>query len=109
MNSGDKLKATFFIWAAFVLASLFTIGGHDLNAVALFMGLIYTIAALSATYFVMDAKVVVAEEPVKAKRSRVDRLLSSLDDDELDTLRDRLSQSDGEVVSLEDVLRKGKG
>ncbi len=107
MNSGDKLKATFFIWVAFVLASMFTIAGHDLSGGAVFMALIYTIAALTATGFVMNSKDTAAE-PVKAKRSRVDRLLSSLDDDELDALRERLSQSDGEVVSLEDVLRQRK-
>jgi hypothetical protein len=107
MNSGDKLKATFFIWGAFVLAILFTMAGHEPNGGSAFMALIYTIAALTATGFVMTSHETAAE-PVKAKRSKVDRLLSSLDDDELDALRDRLAQSDGESVSLEDVLRKGK-
>ena len=107
MNSGDKLKAMFFIWVAFVLASMFTIAGHELSGGAVLMATIYTAAALIATGFVMTSKDT-AVEPVKAKLTRVDRLLSSLDDDELDALRDRLGQSDGEVVSLEDVLRKRK-
>jgi hypothetical protein len=50
------------------------------------------------------------EEAVKAKRSgRVERMLASLSEDELDALRDRLSDHDGEVVSLKEVLHQRRG
>lgn len=107
MNSGDKVRATFLIWISFALASMFTLAGHDLNVVALFIALIYTLAALLATHVVVDSKET-EDQPAKAKHSRIDRLLSSLSDDELDALRDRLSPDDGEFVSLDEVLRRRK-
>ena len=49
MNSGDKLKATFIIWAAFVLACLFTFANKTTIEVGhVFIGLFFVIAALAA-------------------------------------------------------------
>ena len=44
----------------------------------------------------------------KQKRGNVERLLNSLNDDELDHLRERLSldDGDGEMVSLDQLMRE---
>ena len=106
MKSGDKPQAMFLIWAAFALACLFTFAGKELSAASVFLGLFYVVGAMGATYFVMDAPVP-EEAPAKAKSHKVDRLLSSLSDEEMDQLRQRLSD-DGELVSLDEVMREKK-
>jgi hypothetical protein len=104
MKSGDKPQAMFLIWAAFVLACLFTFAGKDLSVASVFMALFYVVGAMGATYFVMDAPVS-EEAPAKTKSHKVDRMLSSLSDEEVDQLRQRLSD-DGELVSLDEALRQ---
>jgi hypothetical protein len=104
MKSGDKPQAMFLIWAAFALACLFTFAGRDLSAASVFMGLFYVVGAMGATYFVMDAPVP-DETSAKTKSHKVDRMLSSLSDEEMDQLRQRLSD-DGELVSLDEALRR---
>lgn len=107
MVSSDRLKAIFFIWAAFAAATMFTFGGNTPDLILLFLGLFYSVAALGATMAVMFAPIDgTATRADKAKRGSVERLLSSLNEDELDHLRERLSIDDGEVVSLEHVLRE---
>ncbi len=108
MDSGDRLKAIFFIWGAFAAAAIASFGsGSPLVPESIFIALFYVIGVLVATRFVTYAPQA-REEAEKAKRRSVDRLLASLSDDELDALRERLSSGDGELVSLEDVLRSGK-
>lgn len=106
MKSGDKPQAMFLIWAAFALACLFTFAGRDLRVESVFMAFFYVVGAMVATSFVMRAPIP-EETPAKAKSHRVDRMLSSLSDEELDQLRQRLSD-DGELVSLDEVIRENK-
>ena len=106
MNSDDRLKAIFLIWAAFALATIVTVWGRDLDAAPLFMTLFYAVAAASATHSVMQAPVAESGEYTKTKRRNVERMLSSLSDDELDHLRERLSTDDGEMVSLDALMRE---
>jgi multisubunit Na+/H+ antiporter MnhF subunit len=46
----------------------------------------------------------IAEAEKTKRRTRVERVLDSMDERELDELRARLSESDGEMISLDDVL-----
>lgn len=110
MNSGDKLKATFIIWAAFVLACLFTFANKaTIEAGTVFIAFFFMLAALVATHVVMDAKLAAEpQETVKKKTRRVDRMLERLSDEEMEQLRQRLAQDDGELVSLDEVMRGEK-
>ncbi|MBL8162864.1 MAG: hypothetical protein JNJ61_12825 [Anaerolineae bacterium] len=51
----------------------------------------------------------VADAEKTKRRSRVERLLDNMDERELDELRARLSDSDGEMISLDDVLAERRG
>ena len=109
MNSGDKLKAVFFIWGAFALACLFTFASQQsIEAGHVFLGLFFVIAALAATHTVMEAPLPEETTPAKAKPRRIDRVLSSLSDEELEQLRQRLSNDDGELMSLDEVMQGQK-
>lgn len=109
MNSGDKLKATFWIWVAFVAACIFTFSNKPTIEVGhVFIALFFVIAALAATHTVMDARIPEAQQAAKKKSHKVDRILSRLSDEEMEQLRQRLSQDDGELVSLDEVLRGQK-
>lgn len=108
MNSGDRLKALFWVWVAFALATIAIVGSSPLQEENVIIAFFVVIAALVATRFITSAASENIEETSKAKTRRVDRMLASLNDEELDVLRHRLSSDDGdgEVVSLEEVLRK---
>jgi hypothetical protein len=111
MNSGDRLKALFFIWGAFVLAAIAAVDGSPLQEETVVIAFFFVIGALVATRYIMNAPVPNSEDTGKAKGGKVSRLLASLSDDELEALRKRLADDDGgdgEVVSLEDVLRKDR-
>ena len=106
MKAGDKPGAMFLIWGAFALACLFTFAGKELSSASVFMALFYVVGAMAATNFVMSAPMP-DEKPVRPKQKshKVDRMLSSLSDEELEQLRQRLSD-DGELVSLDEVMRR---
>lgn len=105
MSSGDRLKALLIVWVAFALAAMATVGGTPLQEENVVIAFFLVIAALVATRYITNAPGAEAEEVGKAKSRRVDRVLASLNEDELDVLRQRLSE-DGELVSLDEVLRK---
>lgn len=114
MESDARAATLIVIWVAFAIAAAATFWGRtQIEAESVFIALLYMIAATQATKYVtrvpgVDEEAVAA----KAKNGKVSRLLSSLNDEELDILRKRLAAdapdepADGEVVSLEDVLRK---
>jgi hypothetical protein len=80
----------------------------DLNAVIL-VGLVMLCAAYS-TRVIWQSGTEAALAPEKTKRigsRRVNRLVQSLSDDEIEELRARLS-SDGEVMPLETLLQQGQ-
>lgn len=109
MNSSDRLRAIFLIWAAFAAATIATVWGNSVDVITLFMALFYSMAALGGTYFVMYAPPDERAAEGKMKRRNVDRLLTSLSDAELDELRARLSADDGELVSLDQLMREREG
>ncbi len=114
MNSGDRLKAIFWVWAAFAVATTVTFWGNEPSLTTLLLGLIYAMAAAGSTVAVMLAPMegispAHMAQAGKMKHGKVDRLLTSLSDDELDHLRERLSVDDGELVSLDQLMRERKG
>jgi len=106
MKSIHKLMAMFFIWGAFTLASMAVVVDKQIEAGNVIIVLFFVVAALAATRFVTDAPLDDEDTIVKAKQTRVDRVLESLNDDELNALRERLADGDGEMVSLDEVLRR---
>ena len=108
MKSDDKLKAMFFIWGAFVMASLFTFSSRTLETGHVFIALFFVVAALAATHTVMEAPLPEEQQPTKSKSRKVDRMLSNLNEEEMEQLRQRLSD-DGELISLDEVMRRKDG
>lgn len=116
MDSGDRLFATIatgIIWGAAVLI----VGqvSEQLNSInganAIWVLLLALIVAAGATSSVWRSSRAPKENIAeKAKHTRVQKLLRKLSDEELDELRKRLSDSDGEM-SLDELLsekqRKG--
>jgi len=108
MKSEHKLTAIFLIWAAFVAACLFTFANARIEAGHVFIALFFVIAASVATRTVIEAPMPEEQVTVKSKSSKVDRMLSRLSDEEMEQLRQRLTD-DGELVSLDEVMRERKG
>ena len=108
MKSEHKLTAIFLIWTAFVLASIFTFANSTMEFGHVVVALFFVIAALAATHTVIEAPLPETQPTVKSKSSKVDRMLSNLSDEEMEQLRQRLSD-DGELVSLDEVMREQKG
>lgn len=104
-----RVAGTCGVWLAVAiigagaLANAFSLGG-------LFVFLIVAVVAgmgMTATQAIWGKSQENGEVSVEKskRRSRVDRLLEKMDDAELDELRARLmSESDGEAVSLNDLL-----
>lgn len=107
MKSEHKLTAIFLIWAAFVAACLFTFSNAEIGVGHVFMALFFVIAASVATHTVIEAPLPEEQTTVKSKSSKVDRMLSRLSDEEMEQLRQRISD-DGELVSLDEVMRERK-
>lgn len=105
MKSEHKLTAIFLIWAAFVGACLFTFAGRSIGIEHVFMALFFAIAVTTTTRMIMEAPLPEEQATVKSKSSKVDRMLSRLSDEEMEQLRQRISD-DGELVSLDEVMRE---
>lgn len=102
-----RLLTTGFIWIATTLIVVATTQGgvvQDENAVIL-VAIAMLGAALSTRYVwrTTEARIDEAEKSKRHGSRRVQRLVSSLSDDELEELRARLS-ADGEVMPLEALL-----
>lgn len=107
MNSIARMLTTVIIWG--LVASVIITGmiqEYDAGALAV-LTLILGIGAAIVTekiWAVSGESPVIAAEKAK-RRSKVDRMLERLDDQELAELRARLmSEQDGEAISLEDLL-----
>ncbi|MBL8162863.1 MAG: hypothetical protein JNJ61_12820 [Anaerolineae bacterium] len=104
-NNEARLGATLLIWAAFTVISVVALIAQQFNIpiVVVLAG-----ASMFATMSVWEsAKKADSDEKVAEKskrRTKVENMLAKLDERELDELRARLSDSDGEMVSLDDVL-----
>ncbi len=108
-NNEAKVLSTFFIWFAFTMVSMTAmirdIHLEGLGAIGL--AVLLVAGAVLATQFVWAGNSIsAAEADEKAKRrTRLDRVMDYLSDDELEELRARLTtESDGEQVSLEELL-----
>ncbi len=109
MENLARLLATCVIWLAAMgtIIALAVTGSEALNnfiVVAIVMG-----AAAGATIPIWTASqgesAALRESGKSKRRSRVERMLESMDDRELEELRARLDDSvDGEMVTLDEVL-----
>jgi|GEM_PF-1776788 len=116
----ERLAATIFIWLMLAGGVTVLIGNSFMmseGAVSTLtvMFAIFGIVTAAATRFIWngtlglsssDQAQAQAEKSKRSVDSRVRKLLASLDDNELDDLRQRLSAQDGELVSLDDLLQE---
>ncbi len=116
----ERLAATIFIWLMLTGGVTVLIGNSFMmseGAVSTLtvMFAIFGIVTAAATRFIWngtlglsssDQAQAQAEKSKRSVDSRVRKLLASLDDNELDDLRQRLSAQDGELVSLDDLLQE---
>lgn len=117
MNPGVRLAATRYIWTAFffglavVNSSIFM--GQPLGIINLFTSIMVIAAAIVSTGFVWnwgslpltaDAGGEQAQYEKAKRRDRVAALMDMLSDDELEALRARLADDEGEGRSLGALL-----
>ncbi len=106
MQSAPKLLVTIIIWSCITgisIAALISMGRSD-PQVAVVICAIALITATISTTQIWNTGTESNREAEKIKRqSRVDRLLKRMSDRDLEELRARLSDGDGEIVSLEDL------
>jgi hypothetical protein len=112
MNNLARVISTAFIWSAIAAIMMATVNSPNVND----EWVIPVMALLSIGGGVVGTGVVWSqgwghaprEAAEKAKRSsRIDRFLNTVDERELEELRARLmSEQDGEVVSLEEILQE---
>lgn len=107
-----RLGATAIIWTAATLITVtMAITNSDLGVFPL--GIIMG-AAMVATIPIWESGRHKSESNAEReaeknkRRSRVERMLSNMDERELEELRTRLVDNDGEMVGLEEVLRHRK-
>ncbi len=107
-DNTTKLSATAVIWTAFaviLIGAFVTLSSYGWIPIVIVIVLM-TMAALAGTRMIWRGYATSVVEVRKAKRrSRVERVLDSMDEGELEELRARLT-SDGEVVSLDDILSR---
>ena len=105
-NNLMRLIATGMIWGALTLvmvALIVTPNWADFTLIV--VGAILGTAAYLSTKSVWKNPESEFSEAEKAKRrTRVERMLARLNDGDLDELRSRLAESDGEMVQLDDLL-----
>ena len=116
MNNIARVFATGIIWGALtILGVAATISHVELSSGSLtFMMAMLIIGATIGTGMVWKdsgGTVSAKEDAEKVKRrSRVERLMSDLDERDIDELRYRLmGDRDDEPVPLEDLIHKGQG
>ncbi|MFN8371833.1 MAG: hypothetical protein U0694_03005 [Anaerolineae bacterium] len=114
MTSFDRVRGIMFIWAAFAVATAFAMMGKSVTSIYdIFLVLILSLAAVVGTAMVTRSSV---EERSnlqaldKTKRGKPDfyDMLDSLDEAELDALRQRLGMDEGERASLESLMNQQK-
>ena len=106
-STSSKLFVTVMIWICITgisITSLISMGRAE-PQVSLIICAIALVTATITTSQIWNAGTEATSEAEKIKRqSRVDRLLKQMDDRDLEELRTRLSEGDGETASLEDLL-----
>jgi hypothetical protein len=99
-----RMITTAIIWGVLLLMAVTAMVTHtDLDFWVILLGLA---AGTVSTLFIWDdSATVITDSGEKSKRSgRVDRVLKRLNDAELDELRERLLDSDGEMLTLDELL-----
>lgn len=111
MNNNEvRLFSTLIVWAAITIiaVSLMIFNVQIEGFMAVFMPILLVLAGLSSMRYIWreSSHQQVNDTAGKAKRkSRVEHLVATLDEDELAELRTRLvADHDGEVVPLDDLL-----
>ncbi|MBC7812783.1 MAG: hypothetical protein H7175_16630 [Burkholderiales bacterium] len=114
MDSRSRLLATLFIWTAYVL--VITVGIPMIGMMGNMAGFIVILggaAGFLTTGFFWNwgrlpmaglGGTLEAEAEKNKRRTRVERVLNSLSDEEVEVLRRRLSADDDELVSLETLM-----
>lgn len=109
MNSASKLFVTIIVWGCITgisIASLITMARED----PLFSLIICAVALAAATITtsqIWTASINPETQSEKIKRqSRVEQMLKQMDERDLEELRARLSEGDGETVTLEELLEQ---
>lgn len=98
-----RMITTAIIWGVLLLMAVTAMVTH--TSMDFWMILLGLAAGTISTLFIWDDHATVATSAEKSKRSgRVDQVLKRLNDAELDELRARLVESDGEMLSLNELL-----
>jgi hypothetical protein len=109
-NTEARVGATFFIWLAFTVVSVAAIVKSDVIGGLLFLMMILLAGAVvTATQFVWKgAEANNRDEAEKFKRrDKLDKVIAKLSEQDIEELRARLlADSDGEAVSLDDLLHR---
>jgi hypothetical protein len=106
-----KAIASAIVWTAFTIVAGGTLASSDNlsgGVVVVIMVLLVIAAGVSMGFIWMGDKENNTESAEKAKRqSKLDRVLEKLSDQDVEELRTRLmAESDGEEVSLNELLRR---
>jgi len=116
MNNIARVFATGIIWGALTILGIAATVSHvelSSGALTIIMAMLIIGATIGTGSVWRGASATSnpQEEAEKAKRrSRVERLMSDLDERDIDELRYRLmGERDDEPVPLEDLLHKGQG
>jgi hypothetical protein len=107
-----RLTTTAVIWAAFtvVMVAALVMSNRFSDGFLMVFALMFTVAALTATQMIWrgsGAALVQIERSEKAKRqSRVEQVLNTMNEGELEELRTRLmtESADSEAVGLDELL-----
>lgn len=105
-----RLTATGIIWLAFTIVTLGALAASDhVSTTFIFvLTLMFTMAAITSTRMIWrygNTSTIPVERSEKVKRrTRVEQVLDTMSDSELDELRSRLGDSDGEAVGLDELL-----
>jgi hypothetical protein len=110
-NTEARAISSFFVWTAFTIVGVAAIvnGSNMSTFTSIILAIILAGSAVTATQAIWksnDADDSNSAEKNK-RRNNVDRVLERLSDREIEDLRARLmADSDGEAVSLDDLLQR---
>lgn len=107
MNSGQRTFITLLIWACVTGISITAMVNSvfmDPVFVMIICGVALGSAAITTTRIWSGEHAPVGETEKLKRQSRVDQILAKMSDSDLDELRARLMESDGESTSLEALL-----
>jgi hypothetical protein len=109
-NNEARLGATCFVWTAMTIITVAMLAAGQFSFV---IALVFAFAAFGTTAAMWNNRIDSQEDKAQAekakRRGRLEKFVDQLDDEELDELRARLmSESDGEAVSLDELMNEVK-